>query len=66
MLWRKPEAEIIPLCEANGISQIVWSPLAQGVLSGKYMPGSPPPSDSRAASPVMNVHMNDAGIAAQR
>ena len=39
-LWRKPEAEVIPLCEANGISQIVWSPLAQGVLTGKYRPGA--------------------------
>jgi 1-deoxyxylulose-5-phosphate synthase len=53
MLWRKPEAEVIPLCEQEGISQIVWSPLAQGVLTGKYKPGSPPPSDSRAASESM-------------
>src|SRR5918999_853422 len=36
MLWRDPEAEVIPLCERNGISQLVWSPLAQGVLTGKY------------------------------
>ena len=42
-LWRKPEAEVIPLCEANGISQIVWSPLAQGVLTGKYKPGEKVP-----------------------
>jgi 1-deoxyxylulose-5-phosphate synthase len=54
MLWRDPEAEVIPLCERNGISQIVWSPLAQGVLSGKYQPGAPPPADSRATSPEMN------------
>jgi aryl-alcohol dehydrogenase-like predicted oxidoreductase len=53
MLWRAPEAELIPLCEAEGISQIVWSPLAQGVLSGKYRPGEPPPPDSRAASESM-------------
>jgi 1-deoxyxylulose-5-phosphate synthase len=53
MLWRTPEAEIIPLCEAEGISQIVWSPLAQGVLSGKYAPGQAPPADSRAASNLM-------------
>jgi len=53
-LWRKPEAEVIPLCEANGISQIVWSPLAQGVLTGKYWPGEPVPEDSRAASRSMN------------
>ena len=53
-LWRTPEAELIPLCERNGISQIVWSPLAQGVLSGKYRPGQTPPNDSRAASRSMN------------
>ncbi len=53
MLWRAPEAEVIPLCEARGISQIVWSPLAQGVLTGKYVPGEPPPADSRAASESM-------------
>jgi 1-deoxyxylulose-5-phosphate synthase len=53
MLWRAPEAEVIPLCEREGISQIVWSPLAQGVLTGKYLPGEPPPADSRAASESM-------------
>ncbi len=53
MLWRAPEAEVFPLCAANGISQIVWSPLAQGLLSGKYRPGEPAPSDSRAASTAM-------------
>ncbi len=53
MLWRVPEAEVIPLCEREGISQIVWSPLAQGVLTGKYRPGEPPPADSRAASASM-------------
>lgn len=62
MLWRKPEAEVIPLCAERGISQIVWSPLAQGVLSGKYKPGSPPPPDSRAANPEMNVHFSDQGV----
>ncbi|GAA2916618.1 hypothetical protein GCM10011428_35360 [Streptomyces violaceus] len=41
MLWQAPEAEIFGLCAANGISQIVWSPLAQGVLTGKYQPGQP-------------------------
>ncbi len=55
MLWRTPEAEVIPLCEAEQISQIVWSPLGQGVLTGKYRPGEQPPSDSRAASESMNV-----------
>jgi 1-deoxyxylulose-5-phosphate synthase len=54
MLWRMPEAEVIPLCEREQISQIVWSPLAQGVLTGKYRPGAPPPSDSRAASESMS------------
>jgi 1-deoxyxylulose-5-phosphate synthase len=53
-LWRAPEAEVFPLCERNGISQIVWSPLAQGVLSGKYHPGEALPSDSRATSSEMN------------
>jgi aryl-alcohol dehydrogenase-like predicted oxidoreductase len=54
MLWRGPEAEVIPLCEREQISQIVWSPLAQGVLTGKYVPGEPPPQDSRAASDSMS------------
>jgi aryl-alcohol dehydrogenase-like predicted oxidoreductase len=53
LLWREPEDEVIPLCAANGISQIVWSPLGQGVLSGKYDPDQPPPKDSRAASNEM-------------
>jgi 1-deoxyxylulose-5-phosphate synthase len=55
ILWRVPEEEVIPVCAANGIGQIVWSPLAQGVLTGKYLPGQPPPPDSRAASPKMNT-----------
>jgi aryl-alcohol dehydrogenase-like predicted oxidoreductase len=50
LLWRRPEKKVIPLCAANGISQIVWSPLAQGVLTGKYSPGAPPPPDTRGAS----------------
>jgi 1-deoxyxylulose-5-phosphate synthase len=53
LLWRQPEQDVIPLCAANGISQIVWSPLAQGVLSGKYKPGAPPPAGSRATSEEM-------------
>src|SRR5919106_1917635 len=53
MLWRAPEHEVIPFCAANGISQIVWSPPAQGVLTGKYRPGEAPPPDSRAASDAM-------------
>ena len=47
ILWRVIEPEVIPLCAANGISQIVWSPLGQGVLTGKYKPGEPPPADTR-------------------
>lgn len=54
ILWRRPEKAVIPVCAANGVSQIVWSPLAQGVLSGKYDPASPPPADSRAASDEMS------------
>jgi aryl-alcohol dehydrogenase-like predicted oxidoreductase len=58
LLWREPEDEVIPLCAANGISQIVWSPLGQGVLSGKYDPDRPPPKDSRAASNEMGGFMD--------
>ena len=58
MIWRPPEAELIPFCEEHGISQIVWSPLAQGVLTGKYSPGEPPPEDSRAASEEMGAMMD--------
>ncbi|HYD38158.1 MAG TPA: aldo/keto reductase family protein [Allosphingosinicella sp.] len=53
LLWREPEAELIPLSAASGISQIVWSPLAQGVLTGKYAPGRPPPAGTRATSDSM-------------
>ncbi len=56
MLWRKPEANLLPLSAKNGISQIVWSPLAQGVLTGKYEPGVAIPADSRAALESMNMH----------
>ncbi len=59
MLHRRPEAKVIPLCAARGVSQIVWSPLAQGVLSGKYAPGSKPPADSRAASDKMGGMMRN-------
>jgi aryl-alcohol dehydrogenase-like predicted oxidoreductase len=55
MLWRAPESAVIPLCEREQISQIVWSPLGQGVLTGKYRPGEPPPRDSRAASASMSA-----------
>ncbi|MCM0588932.1 MAG: aldo/keto reductase family protein [Gloeotrichia echinulata DVL01] len=57
MLWRTPEAEVFPLCAANAIGQIVWSPLAQGVLTGKYQPGQLPPENSRAANEKMNWYM---------
>jgi aryl-alcohol dehydrogenase-like predicted oxidoreductase len=50
LLWRVIEAEVVPFCEREGIGQIVWSPLAQGVLTGKYRPGEPPPAGSRATS----------------
>ena len=58
ILWRVPEVKVIPLCRENGISQIVWSPLAQGVLTGKYKPGTPPPGDSRMASQGMGWAMD--------
>ena len=48
-LYRVPERELFPLCARHGIGQVVWSPLAQGVLSGKYRRGEPPPGDARAA-----------------
>ena len=53
LVWRAPEDELIPLCEDNGISQIVWSPLGQGVLTGKYTPGAPAPAGTRATSDDM-------------
>ena len=48
MLWRVVEAEVVPTCEELGLSQIVWSPIAQGALTGKYKPGEQPPQGSRA------------------
>lgn len=59
MLWRKPEDEVIPYCARHGISQIVWSPLGQGILTGKYQPGSPPPAGSRATSATMGGFLQD-------
>ena len=50
MLWRVIESEVIPASKEHGLSQIVWSPLAQGVLTGKYLPGTPAPKDSRASN----------------
>ena len=71
ILRRRIEKEVIPLCAASGISQIVWSPLAQGVLTGKYRPGDRLPDDSRAASEAMGWAMdrfleNDVLTAVQR
>src|SRR5260370_15835814 len=52
MLWRVIEADVVPQCQREGIGQIVWSPIAQGVLTGKYQPGSTPPVGSRATDPT--------------
>ena len=52
MLWRVIEAEVVPECEAAGIGQVVWSPMAQGILTGKYLPGQPVPEGSRATDPT--------------
>jgi aryl-alcohol dehydrogenase-like predicted oxidoreductase len=67
-IWRSPEAEVFDLCAENGISQIVWSPLAQGVLTGKYVPGEPHPAGSRATkddvSWAIDRYMDDDVLAA--
>ncbi|MGH6845694.1 MAG: aldo/keto reductase, partial [Methylocella sp.] len=55
MLWPAPQNEIFRHCAALGIGQIVWSPLAQGVLTGKYTPGAPPPTGSRAGHASMGA-----------
>jgi len=60
MVWRGPERDVIPASRELGISQIVWSPLAQGVLTGKYRPGEPPPEGSRATSESMGGFMERA------
>lgn len=61
ILWRKPEVEVFAACARHGIGNLAFSPLAHGVLSGKYRPGQPPPPDSRAASDRMNAFMESAG-----
>ena len=70
MLWQAPEAEVFGLCDAHGISQIAWSPLAQGVLTGKYLPGAAAPEGSRfaddALSGAKDLVFNDATLAAVR
>ena len=56
-LWRVIESKVIPLCEKEGIGQIVWSPMAQGVLTGKYLPGVKPPAGSRATDKKSGAEM---------
>jgi aryl-alcohol dehydrogenase-like predicted oxidoreductase len=60
MLWRGPERDVIPASRELGISQIVWSPLGQGVLTGKYKPGEAPPEGTRATSQTMGGFMDRA------
>jgi aryl-alcohol dehydrogenase-like predicted oxidoreductase len=60
LIWRGIERDVIDVSARNGISQIVWSPLAQGVLTGKYRPGEAPPEGSRATDPGMNMWMDKA------
>jgi voltage-dependent potassium channel beta subunit len=62
MLGREIEREVVPLCEREGIGQIVYSPLAQGLLTGKYKPGQPLPEGSRAADPKQNMFMNGGNL----
>ena len=62
LLNRDIEAEVIPVCEREGIGQIVFSPLAQGLLTGKYKPGQPLPADSRAADPKQNMFLNKGNL----
>jgi voltage-dependent potassium channel beta subunit len=62
MLGRGIEKEVIPTCERLGIGQIVFSPLAQGVLTGKYLPGQPIPEGTRAADPKMNVFLKGSDV----
>ncbi len=57
MLWRVIESQVVPLSEKEGIGQIVWSPIAQGVLTGKYLPGQKSPSGSRATDKKGGANM---------
>jgi aryl-alcohol dehydrogenase-like predicted oxidoreductase len=61
VLWRKPEQKVFPACARHGVGNLAFSPLAHGALTGKYVPGQPPPPDSRAASAEMNQFMETAG-----
>jgi aryl-alcohol dehydrogenase-like predicted oxidoreductase len=67
MLWRVIEAEVVPTCARLGIGQLAWSPVAQGVLTGKYLPGRATPADSRAThgrgSRFVGRYMGDAVLA---
>ncbi|TLZ00363.1 MAG: aldo/keto reductase [Gammaproteobacteria bacterium] len=62
LLHREPENGLLSLSGKSGISQVVWSPLAQGVLTGKYLPNSPVPANSRAADPSMGGFLNPAWL----
>ena len=68
LIWRVIEPEVIPFCQPEGIGQIVWSPIAQGVLTGKYLPGSPPPPGSRATddrgSSFISAYLEDGVLTA--
>jgi aryl-alcohol dehydrogenase-like predicted oxidoreductase len=57
MFWRVIETEVVPACEELGLGQVVWSPIAQGVLTGKYLPGQPPPAGSRATDQAGGADM---------
>jgi aryl-alcohol dehydrogenase-like predicted oxidoreductase len=59
MLWRVIEAEVVPTCEALGVTQIVWSPMAQGILTGKYLPGAPLPEGSRASNDKIGTFIRE-------
>lgn len=61
MLWRRPETSVFSACARHGIGNLAFSPLAHGVLTGKYSPGQPPPRGTRAASEQMNMFMETAG-----
>jgi aryl-alcohol dehydrogenase-like predicted oxidoreductase len=59
MLWRVIEAEVVPTCDALGVTQIVWSPMAQGILTGKYLPGAPLPEGSRASNDKIGTFIRE-------
>ena len=65
LLWRDPEATVIPFCRGHGISQIVWSPLAQGILTGKYPPGQGTPPETRATSAAMGGFLGQSWLSSR-